>query len=147
MWKSSETTDNVSCSWRGVPFCRGRFQPPALVTLIPGTRGRERGENEMGLNLMISVIFMKREIKLVNNKEKERKTERNTNTTLTLRCLVSNMQRIKSVQSYYLPCLNSQVHTFGFPSWMAFAGIQHGLFLLDLCEREAWGETQKYEAS
>lgn len=26
------------------------------------------------------------------------------------------------------------VHTFGFSSWMAFAGIQHGLFLLDLCE-------------
>lgn len=46
-------------------------------------------------------------------------------------------------------CLNPWVRTFGFPGWMAFAGIENGLFLLDLCEREAWEEKNKqhhYEA-
>lgn len=41
------------------------------------------------------------------------------------------------MQSSYLHLSESMVHTFGFPSRVAFAGIQHSLFLLDLCKREA----------
>lgn len=28
----ADVKDNVTCSWRGVPFCKGRFQPLSLVT-------------------------------------------------------------------------------------------------------------------
>lgn len=38
--------------------------------------------------------------------------------------------------------ISTWVPTFGFPSWMAFAGVQHGLFLLDLSERKAWERRQ-----
>lgn len=43
-----ETANDATCSGRGVPFRRGRFQPLSLVTQCHGPRGRGRagGKNE-----------------------------------------------------------------------------------------------------